>query len=65
MPQYRMSWWRELKWLIAMKLIYWALVLMHNELSSEGLEAFAALGDVVDNDPRFNTVPMRARSPDA
>ena len=56
----RMVWWKELKWLLASKMIYWALVLMENELSSEGLQAFETLGEVLmKNDPRFDTIPMQ------
>lgn len=55
----RMVYWRELKWFVASKMIYWALCLMADEMSAETADAFAKLGDKIKNDPAFDVVPMR------
>lgn len=55
----RMSWRREVRWLLAAKLILWATKLMAEEMSAETARALATLGQNMKNDPRFDTVPMK------
>ncbi len=58
-PQYRMTWRRELKWFIAIKLLGWAQALTQAEASDEMLKAFERLFGTFENLPVFNTVRMR------
>lgn len=58
-PAMRMTWWRELKWLLAAKMIFWSVKLMAAEMSAETAHAFAELGDRIKNDPSMNTVKMQ------
>ena len=59
MDEYRMSLWREAKWLLAAKMIGWALYLTKNEIGVDGLRAFSALGIAIKNDPRYDVIKMR------
>lgn len=61
MAPMRMTWWRELKWLLASHLLGWSLRLISEEMSDETALNFRALFGNMKNDPKFDTVLMRSR----
>jgi|HubBroStandDraft_3_1064219.scaffolds.fasta_scaffold08076_2 hypothetical protein len=62
MAQYRMTFHRELRWLIASYLVGWALKLVIKEAGGETLHGFQILAQNFHNDPHFDTVKMRRSS---
>lgn len=57
--KYRMTWFRELRWLIASYLIGWALELVAPEATPALLDGFKKIAGNFFNDPRYDTVPVR------
>lgn len=57
----RMTLWQEVRWAIAVMLLDWILRLTRREATDAMTAAIANLADEFHNDPRHDTVPMRAR----
>ena len=55
----RMPWYRELKWLLAMRLAYVAYRMTEDEACLPMLEAWHALWKNFDAAEKYKTVPMR------
>lgn len=55
----RMTWHKELRWLLAAKMIAWSLALVEREANGETLEAYADLCEKFANDGEHDTVQMR------
>lgn len=51
---------QELRWLLASKLFNWVIALTEREQTPEMKRAVALLAVEFNNDPKYNTIPMRA-----